>query len=144
MAPPGKWYGALRQQVPHGKWMAYVYDLNRKEAIWHSFFNTAEEAKQALDLTALGLHGNRTNLNFYGSAAPPPPPMSGAAALESYWQQGDGAGYSHPGYMPWQSGGNKRETQGPEYIFWQGGDDEGLSSQFSEFHHWQHGKGRSR
>ncbi|RLM58258.1 hypothetical protein C2845_PM18G03210 [Panicum miliaceum] len=134
--PPGKWYGALRQQVPHGTWIAYVYDLNGKVAIWHSFFNTAEEAKHALDLTALDLHGNPTNVKFSGLAGAPPT-MSGAA-LES-WQREGGAGYSHSGYMPWQSGG-KRETQGPEYIFWQGGEE---GPQFPDFHYWEHGNGHS-
>jgi hypothetical protein len=85
--PPGKWYGALRQQV-HGRWIAYVYDLNGKVTIWHSCFNTADEAKHALDRTALGLHGKPTDVNFSGPAAAPPP-MSGAA-LES-WQREGGA-----------------------------------------------------
>lgn len=140
-APPQKWYGALRQQVPLGRWKAFVYDLNQDVQIWDHFFDTAEEAKQALDLIAHRFHGNPTNLNFSRLAAAPP--LMSGAAMES-WQRGGGAGYSHSGYTFWQSG-DERETQGPEYIFWQGGTDtEGRGPHLQEFHYWQDGNGHSR
>ena len=115
--PLANWYGALCEQVPHEIWMAYIYDLNRKEVIWRKFFNTAKEAKQALDVAALGHDANQTNLDF--------------SMLESRQWEGS-TGYSH-----WQGDGS-RETQGPVYIFWQGGGgDEGPQS--SDSHHWQLG-----